>query len=419
MIIEAIVTQHAEEAAFLWLLRDAAVRAPHYNLKDLAKLDERIEAHLDGLRIAGDAGWQLCQQALSQEAPGEVFAASVLAFESGDKDRTRTAVTAGCQSPETFRGLISALGWLPFSQIELWVQRLLNAKLPIYRRIAIAACAIHRQNPGAALEAAVDDPDLSLQARALRAVGELRRRDLLPALRQRLKSEDDRCRFWAAWSAGLLHDARGISHLQHFVENGSPLQERALPLVLRAMDPTAAGNWLRNLIQNPNLARVVVMSGGILGNPAGIPWLIKQMENPELARVAGEAFTLITGVDLAYEDLEGEQPESFAVGPTENPEDEEVAMDSDEDLPWPDPQRIQTWWSTNKGCFQAGVRYLVGQPSTLEQCQRVLVTGRQRQRAAATLELALMLPDTPLFETRAPGLRQQQALKKQRGPTPY
>jgi uncharacterized protein (TIGR02270 family) len=414
-VIQSVIEQHAEEAAFLWLLRDAAVRAPHYNLKDLAKLDDRIEAHIDGLRIAGDAGWQLCQQALSQEAPGEVFAASVLAFESGDKGRTHTAVTAGCQSPETFRGLISALGWLPFSLIELWVQRLLNAKLPIYRRIAIAACAIHRQNPGAALEAAVDDPDLSLQARALRAVGELQRRNLLPALRQRLKSEDDRCRFWAAWSAGLLHDARGISHLQHFVENGSLFQERALPLVLRAMNPSEAGDWLRNLMQNPKLARVVVVSGGIIGNPASIPWLIKQIKNPELARVAGEAFTLITGVDLAYEDLEGEQPENFEAGPTENPEDEEVAMDPDEDLPWPDPKRIQTWWSTNKDRFQAGFRYLVGQPITPAHCQRVLVTGRQRQRTAAALELALLLPDTPLFETRAPGFRQQQALTKQPG----
>jgi len=44
MIIEDIVSQHAEEAAFLWLLRDNAVRAPHYNLKDLADLEERVEA---------------------------------------------------------------------------------------------------------------------------------------------------------------------------------------------------------------------------------------------------------------------------------------------------------------------------------------------------------------------------------------
>ena len=56
------------------------------------------------------------------------------------------------------------------------------------------------------------------------------------------------------------------------------------------------------------------------------------MEVPELARVAGEAFTMITGVDIAYEDLEGEWPEDFEAGPTESPEDEDVEMDPDEDL---------------------------------------------------------------------------------------
>jgi len=55
-IIEDIVSQHAEEAAFLWLLRSYATRAPHYDLADLAALEERVDAHLDGLRIAGDAG---------------------------------------------------------------------------------------------------------------------------------------------------------------------------------------------------------------------------------------------------------------------------------------------------------------------------------------------------------------------------
>ena len=56
MIIDEIVSQHAEEAALLWLPRSNAVSAPHYSLKDLAKLDGRVEAHLDGLRVAGEAG---------------------------------------------------------------------------------------------------------------------------------------------------------------------------------------------------------------------------------------------------------------------------------------------------------------------------------------------------------------------------
>ena len=35
------------------------------------------------------------------------------------------------------------------------------------------------------------------------------------------------------------------------------------------------------------------------------------------------------------------------------------------------------------------------------------MTGYQRQRAAAALELAILKPGRPLFEVRAPGWRQQ------------
>jgi len=53
--------QHAEEASFLWLLRHAAVTRPHYSLADLSKLDNRVEAHLNGLRIAGEAVGMSCK----------------------------------------------------------------------------------------------------------------------------------------------------------------------------------------------------------------------------------------------------------------------------------------------------------------------------------------------------------------------
>ncbi len=63
MIITQIVSQHAEEAAFLWLLRSNAIHQPHYALKDLAKLDDRVAAHLDGLRVAEEPDWELCTTA--------------------------------------------------------------------------------------------------------------------------------------------------------------------------------------------------------------------------------------------------------------------------------------------------------------------------------------------------------------------
>lgn len=117
-VISSIVSQHAEEAAFLWIVRDRAVGAQHHSLSSVAKLDERLEAHLDGLRIAGEPGWEICKEALGLEGPGEVFAASVLAFESGREEWIAAVLEVATKSPELARGLVSALGWIPYAQVK-------------------------------------------------------------------------------------------------------------------------------------------------------------------------------------------------------------------------------------------------------------------------------------------------------------
>src|SRR5690348_3541127 len=98
--VSQVLSQQAEGAHFLWELRSGAVIAPHYNLADLAKLDQRVEAHLDGLRIAGDTGWEVCKEALSAKEAGEVFTAAVLALESGKRDRLKAVLEAVISSQE-------------------------------------------------------------------------------------------------------------------------------------------------------------------------------------------------------------------------------------------------------------------------------------------------------------------------------
>lgn len=410
-MIATIISQHAEEAAFLWLIRNNAVHAPHYSLKDLAKLDGRIEAHIDGLRIAGDAGWEICKEALGQQAPGEVFAAAVPAFESGDENRIDNVLAVGCASAELSRGLISALGWIPFEQVSPHIPRLLTDESPLQKLVGIAGCAIHRHDPEPALKDALNSNDLLLKARGLKAAGELGRSDLLPLVTKNLNAEDLMCRFWAAWSGALLGEASAIPVLQRVAEQGEERAESACAMALRRMPLHEVHGWQRELVSRSETLRLAVQAVGVIGDPVQIPWLIQQMAIHELARVAGEAFTMITGVDLAYEDLDSDKPEDFEPGPTENHEDENVDMDEDEDLPWPNSQLIEKWWFTHRLEFANGMRYLCGRPMTIESLNQVLRTGRQRQRTAAAIELAMRQPGTALFEVRAPGFRQLELLQ--------
>jgi uncharacterized protein (TIGR02270 family) len=409
-IIESIITQHAEEAAFLWLLRDTACHEPHYSLKDLAKLDDRVEAHLDGLRVAGDEGLSLYNKVWSMEDAGEIFAASELAFENSDPDHIDRVLKIAASTLELSRGVISALGWLPYDQASMHIGALLGAGNAELHRIGLAACVAHRRDPGGKLASAVDDKNPMLKARALRAVGQLGRIDLLPLVLSSLGAEDIDCRFSAAWSGALLGDMQAIPALKFVAELDVPYREEAAKMALRRMDLQAAYGWQRELAQSPDSIRLAVIGSGVIGDPVSVSWLLEQMRIPALARVAGEAFAMITGVDIAYEDLEGEWPEGFEAGPTENPEDEKVDMDPDENLPWPNPKLIEGWWHKNKQNFKNGVRYLSGKPISDEQCQHVLRYGYQRQRAAAAIELAMMHPGTPVFNVKAPGFRQLVAL---------
>jgi len=409
--IADILSQHAEGASFLWHIRTHAVLAPHYNLSDLAKLDQRLEANLDGLQTAGNAGWEICREALREGESGEVFAAAVLALESSKEDRITAVFEAGAASPELARGLVSALGWLPFPQAEPQIRQLLASTSVTLQRVGIAASAIHRQNSGAPLLDALSATDPLLRARALSAVGELGLTSALPALEKHLADEGDLCRFWAAWSVALLSaDAQALASLRAIAESNVPYREKALQVAIRRMDAAAAGAWRDQLAQDPKRLRIAIVAAGAFGDPANVPWLMEQMKVPQLARVAGEAFTMITGVDIAYQDLDAKKPEGFEAGPTENPEDEDVAMDPDDNLPWPAPESIAKWWTQHKGEFQKGIRYLLGQPVSVGWCHEVLSNGRQRQRAAAAIEISLRQSGSPLFNVAAPGSRQQELL---------
>ena len=407
-MITDVVSQYAEEAAFLWTTRDRAVTAPHYSLKSLTTLDGRIEAHLDGLRIAGDAGWMLCRANLENAGPGEIFSLAVLAFGAGDRQRMLDVLTAGAVSLETQRGVVSALGWLEYQTVARWLGRLLGAQSSLHRAIGVAACAVRRDDPAAALTAAISDPDPVLRSRALRAVGEIKRRDLLDAVRDHLSDDDESCRFWAAWTLTLCRDRAGLPSLTQWLGQENRFGRSALQVSIRAMKLEEGRHWVRTMAKDPKLRRTAVVAAGALGDPAVVPWLIGLMESPELSRLAGEAFSMLTGVDLADRNLDQE-------GPAENEEsndESEIVSDPDKNdqLPWPRAELIDEWWKTHKGDFQHAPRYLIGQPLNARSARLVLEGGNQRQRAAAAIELALSAPEEVLFEVRARGADQRALL---------
>lgn len=403
--IPSLIHQHAEEAAHLRHMRSILLAAPHVKLHQLRRLDDRIVAHLDGLAVAGECGSGICDAALESPGVGEVFAAAARAIEDKDERRLDKLLALVGAVPEARPGLVSAFGWVSAAYLRGTAAMLLASSDPFKRQVGIAACAMHGVDPGAALVQAIADPDPGLRARALRAAGELGRHDLLATCMTALSDADAACRFWAAWSAVLLGDrSKAIGVLESCVLAPNPFRARAMRLVLKVLDMTDAQELLRRIAQDPANKRVLIQGAGIAGDGQYLPWLIGQMADDKFARLAGESFSMITGLDLAHLDLERKPPE--------NPEDENVEMDPDDSLPWPDAAKIQAWWQANQTRFQSGTRHFMGEPPSVPHCRKVLREGFQRQRIAAAEYLCLLQAGTPLFNTAAPAWRQQRWLAK-------
>ena len=84
-VLKNILRQHAEQAAFLWTIYDHALLHPEAEDNDemdeerIARVVEQLEAHLDGLRVAGAEGLAMAEEVYAEyPEAGELFVVRML-----------------------------------------------------------------------------------------------------------------------------------------------------------------------------------------------------------------------------------------------------------------------------------------------------------------------------------------------------
>jgi len=410
-IVPEVLQQHIDEIVHLRLMRTIQVVGSKTRLRHLGRLDERLCAHMDGLLVAGEGGFLLTDRILELPSKSVMFTAAAAAIQLRQPGRL-DSLFALCKTSTKLRaGLSSAFGWVSAYDLQGVASHLLTSSDSSRRFVGLTTCAFHRVDPGTSLVRFIDDSDVELRARAWRTAGEIGKRQLVSTAAAAITDDEPACRFWAAWAAVLLGDKHAaLDVVASVAAVPGSFRARAFQLVLQAKSAQSAHHWLASLSKEPANHRWLIRGAGLVGDPAYVPWLIAQMADDKTTRLAGEAFSLITGLDLAWLDLEVKPPQNFESGPSDDPNDPNVDMDEDDGLPWPDAAKIEAWWHANSSRFQPGVRYFMGQPLNKDHCLRVLKEGFQRQRIAAAIYLSLLNPGTPLFEWRAPARRQRRLL---------
>lgn len=401
-----VLEEHADEAAFLWALRGRAAFAPHFDLEQLALLDERIVAHLQGLCVAAGTGLQLAMRALGSIDAGTLFTAAWLAWRLQEPEAMRATLSIAASDPALAAPFVSALSWLEPVPLMPLLRRLSASTSAAHRALAfdvlVAGHAANRDDAARALEA----PDAGLRARAARAVGELGLMDMLAALERATADRDPACRFWAHWSRALRAGAPAAEQALEAAD-AADLRGPALDIAMRTGEPGWARSVIRCLAQEPGRQREAIAAMGAFGDPATVPWLLRLCEDGALACAAAEAIATITGVDLEAPELRRDAPE-----PAEGEGEGEPLHPEDRDARWADAAALAVWWRDEQGRFRAGARYLAGQPVSEAAALQLLRAGTQRQRRGAALELARLRPGMPVFHVAARADWQQRRLAR-------
>ena len=418
--VHAIQMRHAEEAAFYWMQHDANAISPHLRFARLAHFDKLINAHLDGLRAAGESAWELALKNLTRwRTNGESFTAYVLMLESNNAEKLNTLWRLVKTCPDTtYSGLISALGWVAPSVALPWLEYWLGqAEFAGLQMIALRGYAIRRIAPATPLDLFFRSQHAFVRAAACMLAGRVRMytyNSYLHALRQ---DADADVRAAAALALHLQGEGAAVAidmwqalqHLNLTANNAKGLArqqgfERCISYARHFGHalPVNHFDWPQVAQMLPPRQALTLFAHH--GDPVTIPIIASFLANPEHARLAAWALRMITGIDLDAQGLTKPSPE-----PDEN-EDERTTPLSDPDvgLPWPNPQAISVWWNANRTRYFAGNRLLLGQPiNDKAHSLDVLDYGTQAERYAAALNLALSDRQLPFIETRAAAEEQQ------------
>ncbi len=348
-----VLNEHFEELDFLWEQRESVIFAPDWNLLELAELEERAEAHLDGLRIGAGHSVEIARPALAAEERGATIAAALtlMAMDPPDQEAEVVLAMAEAASPMARNGIRIGLRHSDVSRVADRLTQMASMGEAAVRAAAVDVLAFHGLPAPPRLAELMSAPDAEIRRRCYRAAA----------------------RFGGPWSQDMLEDAlacddpglrrTGLETSAHLgiprlaaicrqAASGRPPVPEAVSFLGVLGDPQDLP-LLESLAGQTGVAwaAIAAIQGlGALGHPRAIPTLLKAMADPKLTRAAGAAFIRIT----AAQRIEADE---LLPPPPDLPDHELEFWD---DTKPPDPERARIWWEREKRRFAPERRWQAG-----------------------------------------------------------
>ncbi|MGQ7846627.1 TIGR02270 family protein [Granulosicoccus sp. 3-233] len=407
-IIDNIVYQHAENACALLWQWQRALSEPHYDFNDLCLLENSIDANLDGLTLAGDAATPFIREMHDAGDEGAVFVSAMQAL-CTDKPCAFMDQVAACQESEQTRYELSlALTWMADQATKPILDNLAEQPGPTSLLLRLSVGLAHRQVPDHLVRSGLSHEDTRVRTAALRAVADLPDQRLRNDLPAQASHEPRECLQLARALVSQGEHGRGYDLLESLALSETEQASDAVRLVMLGAEPERSRKLLQQLDTLGDRQRDVIRGLGLLGDPGNLDRLLQACINPQLARLAGESISMITGARLSEHDLDRDDEVGMATSLlNDDPTDDNVRLDEDENLPWPDSDRLADWCLSAVRDTSADMPLLCGYQRTAELLQHVLQQGLQRQRSVAADLMKSRQPGKPYCNTCLPTSRQR------------
>ncbi|SMF47631.1 MULTISPECIES: hypothetical protein [unclassified Pseudomonas] len=379
-----ILNQHAEETAFCWLRRQEALWRPSYRCSHLQRLDQLLDAHLEGLRVAAQAALPIVLNNLQRwKTLDEVFACTYTLLHCGAVDWSPLERVLEAQ-PAAAKGAAAALIWSSGPSAEDCLQRWSNSAIPALRVASASAyVALHANDSpdvhNVWLAKTLVDPASEVRACALRRIGEWRLSAQTEHLQNVFMGHDALCRFESAYAMAWL----GMPQADAALLETMPLvqgsrQRRGTLLFAMTAQPAAFETWVQQAQVDSTQTRALIWSLAFRGNALALSKLLEYLRMPQYARLAGYAIGHISGMDLDEQGLW--QPEH---------QDAELTphFSEDDGLLMPDIERLTEWVGRYVNSMPKGASLLAGKVMRTDNARPLLQAGWQPQRWQASVLL--------------------------------
>ncbi len=379
-----VLEEHLEELDFLCEQREHVIFDPDWNLIDLAQLESRMQAHLDGLLVGQGHSEELALKAIGEGRVALAAAASlVLMALSCDSARgfVRLLPRFG---PEAALGARLGLCHSAIDGVADDLLELLAGAAPLIRAVVGDVLAFHRRLPERhSLGEALRSEDPLVLCTALAAAVRTARA-LEPEFVVRGLSSA------SAAVRGATLRAAAVGRHSELLARCREIQSPEAVRFLGVIGGDAELPLLERALGDEGLAESALMGLAALGTARAIEVLLRGMSVTALRRAAGAAFTRITGANILAD--EPTRPRKGAG---------EAELDDFDDSPLPDLGKATVFWSAEGERFRSARRWQAGRDVSRD----ALAFGFDDLPLAIRFDLYLGArfsdPATPLLELEA------------------